>query len=118
VTRDQVPLALPESRTGARQIVSLKPDVELIDFVGELDWRADHLDARKAQRDNILKISSDGRNASLAWSPLNLEPPTDLVSDLGSITLVRTSPLRERQNRRMTVDLSSSMCRMPSWARE
>jgi N12 class adenine-specific DNA methylase len=65
VTRDQVPVALPRLRTGARQIISLQPDVELVDFIADLGWRADHLDARKPQRDNILKISNDGRNASL-----------------------------------------------------
>ena len=47
VTRDQVPVALPELRTGARQIISLQPDVELVDFIADLGWRADHLDARK-----------------------------------------------------------------------
>ena len=65
VTREQVPVALPQLRTGARQIISLQPDVELVDFIADLGWRADHLDARKPQRDNILKISNDGRNASL-----------------------------------------------------
>ena len=65
VTRDQVPVELPELRTGARQIVSLQPDVEVVDFIADLGWRADNLDARKPQRDNILKISNDGRNASL-----------------------------------------------------
>lgn len=65
VTRDQVPVKLPELRTGMRQIVSLKPGVEVVDFIGDLGWRAEHLDARKPQRDNILKISNDGRNASL-----------------------------------------------------
>jgi N12 class adenine-specific DNA methylase len=65
VTRDQVPVALPELRTGARQIVSLQPDVEVVDFIADLGWRADHLDARQPQRDNILKISNDGRSASL-----------------------------------------------------
>jgi hypothetical protein len=65
VTRDQVPVRLPTLRTGARQIISLKPDTELVDFIADLGWRADHLDARNPQRDNILKISNDGRNASL-----------------------------------------------------
>jgi N12 class adenine-specific DNA methylase len=77
VTRDQVPVALPELRTGARQIVSLQPDVELIDFIGDLGWRADHLDARKPQRDNILKISSDGRNASLDPRMAHLGTPSN-----------------------------------------
>jgi N12 class adenine-specific DNA methylase len=76
VTRDQVPVALPELRTGARQIVSLQPGVEVIDFIGDLGWRADHLDARKPQRDNILKISNDGRNASLDPRMAHLGAPT------------------------------------------
>ena len=76
VTRDQVPVALPQLRTGARQIVSLQPDVELTDFIGDLGWRADHLDPRHPQRDNILKISSDGRNASLDPRMAHLGAPT------------------------------------------
>ncbi len=65
VTRDQVPVSLPELRTGTRQIVSLQPDIEMIDFISDLGWRADHTDPKAPQRDNILKISTDGRNASL-----------------------------------------------------
>lgn len=76
VTRDQVPVALPELRTGARQIISLQPDVEVVDFISDLGWRADHLDARKPQRDNILKISNDGRNASLDPRMAHLGAPT------------------------------------------
>ena len=65
VTRDEVPVALPQLATGQRQIVSLQPDVEVTDFIADLGYRADHLDARRPDRDNVLKISNDGRNASL-----------------------------------------------------
>ncbi|ORJ54338.1 helicase-related protein [Mycobacterium simiae] len=65
VTRDQVPVALPALHTGQRQIISLQPDIEVVDFITDLGYRLDHLDARKPQRDNQLKISTDGRNVSL-----------------------------------------------------
>ncbi|VBA31978.1 hypothetical protein LAUMK4_05645 [Mycobacterium persicum] len=65
VTRDQVPVALPVLHTGQRQIISLQPDIEVVDFISDLGYRLDHLDARKPQRDNQLKVSTDGRNVSL-----------------------------------------------------
>ncbi|MCA2304872.1 helicase [Mycobacterium intracellulare] len=65
VTRDQVPVELPSLRTGRRQIISLQPDIEVVDFIADLGYRLDHLDSRKPQRDNPLKISNDGRNVSL-----------------------------------------------------
>jgi N12 class adenine-specific DNA methylase len=86
VTRDQVPVQLPELRTGARQIVSLQPDVEVVDFIADLGWRADHLDARKPQRDNILKISNDGRNASLDPRMAHLGAPHPQPSRRGRRT--------------------------------
>jgi eukaryotic-like serine/threonine-protein kinase len=65
VTRDQVPVALPPLRTGQRQIISLQPDIEVVDFITDLGYRLDHLDSRNPRRDNPLKISNDGRNVSL-----------------------------------------------------
>ena len=46
VTRDQVPVALPTLHTGQRQIISLQPDIEVVDFITDLGWRLDNLDAR------------------------------------------------------------------------
>jgi hypothetical protein len=65
VTRDQVPVQLPTLHTGQRQIISLQPDIEVVDFICDLGWRLDHLDARNPKRDNQLKIATDGRNVSL-----------------------------------------------------
>ncbi|KWX20438.1 helicase [Mycolicibacterium wolinskyi] len=65
VTRDEVPVKLPVLSTGQRQIVSLQPDIQVSDFIADLGYRADHLDARQAHRDNVLKIANDGRNVSL-----------------------------------------------------
>jgi N12 class adenine-specific DNA methylase len=65
VTRDQVPVELPPLRTGRRQIISLRPDIEVVDFISDLSYRLDHLDPRNPRRDNPLKISNDGRNVSL-----------------------------------------------------
>jgi Protein of unknown function (DUF5131) len=76
VTRDQVPVALPELATGQRRIISLQPDVEVTDFIADLGYRADHLDARRPDPDNVLKISSDGRNASLDPRLAHLAKPT------------------------------------------
>ncbi|WP_240275198.1 DEAD/DEAH box helicase family protein [Mycobacterium ulcerans] len=75
VTRDQVPAALPELRTGTRHIISLQPETEVVDFIADLGWRADHLDPRKPRLDNILKISSDGRRASLDPRLVHLGAP-------------------------------------------
>jgi hypothetical protein len=54
----------------------LQPDVEVTDFIADLGYRADHLDARRPDRDNVLKISSDGRNASLDPRLAHLAKPT------------------------------------------
>jgi N12 class adenine-specific DNA methylase len=75
VTRDQVPVALPTLHTGQRQIISLQPDIEVVDFITDLGWRLDNLDAREPQRDNQLKISTDGRNVSLDPRLAHLSAP-------------------------------------------
>jgi N12 class adenine-specific DNA methylase len=77
VTRDQVPIPLPALRHGQRQIISLQPDTEVSDFIADLGWRADHLDAKDPSRDNILKIANDGRNASLDPRLAHLSGPTN-----------------------------------------
>nr|VTP01799.1 hypothetical protein BIN_B_04199 [Mycobacterium riyadhense] len=75
VTRDQVPVELPPLRTGQRQVISLQPDVEVVDFITDLGYRLDHLDARNPKRDNQLKITNDGRNVSLDPRLAHLGPP-------------------------------------------
>ncbi|WP_245008795.1 helicase-related protein [Mycolicibacterium farcinogenes] len=85
VTRDMVPVRLPALRTGQRQIVSLQPDIQVSDFIADLGYRADHLDARQAHRDNTLKIANDGRNVSLDPRLAHLPKPAysraEAVSD-------------------------------------
>ncbi|TXI52500.1 DEAD/DEAH box helicase family protein [Mycolicibacter arupensis] len=76
VTRDQVPVTLPELNTGQRRIVTLQPDIEVTDFIADLGYRADHLDSKRPDRDNILKISNDGRNVSLDPRLAHLSKPT------------------------------------------
>ncbi|GJJ23763.1 lactate dehydrogenase [Mycolicibacterium mageritense] len=76
VTRDQVPVDLPPLITGQRQIVSLQPDIQVSDFISDLGWRAEHLDARNPRRDNTLKIANDGRNVSLDPRLAHLPKPT------------------------------------------
>ena len=77
VTRDQVPAALPTLHTGQRRIITIQPDIEVSDFIADLGHRADHLDPKDPARDNILKISNDGRNASLDPRLAHLGAPTN-----------------------------------------
>ncbi|WP_233165286.1 DEAD/DEAH box helicase family protein, partial [Mycobacterium sp. AT1] len=76
VTRDQVPVELPTLIGGQRQTIVLQHDIEVVDFIADLGYRADHLDAKAPQRDNILKIANDGRNASLDPRLAHLDAPT------------------------------------------
>lgn len=76
VTGDQVPVDLPTLATGQRRIISIQPDIEVSDFITDLGWRADHLDPKDPARDNVLKISNDGRNASLDPRLVHLGAPT------------------------------------------
>lgn len=75
VTRDQVPVKLPTLAGGQRQVVALKPSIEVVDFIADLGFRAEHLDAKNPRRDNILKIASDGRNVSLDPRMAGLDAP-------------------------------------------
>lgn len=75
VTRDQVPVPLPELIGGGRRVVTIPASVEVTDFITDLGWRADNLDPKKPERDNILKIANDGRNASLDPRLAHLDPP-------------------------------------------
>lgn len=75
VTRDQVPVPLPELVGGGRRVVTIPPSVEVSDFIADLGHRADNLDPKKPERDNILKIANDGRNASLDPRLAHLDPP-------------------------------------------
>ncbi|MDT5054703.1 MAG: hypothetical protein QOF66_3069, partial [Mycobacterium sp.] len=77
VTRDQVPVRLPTLVGGQRDIVTIKPDIEVVDFIADLGYRADHLDARNPRRDNILKVANDGRNVSLDPRLAGLAAPTN-----------------------------------------
>lgn len=77
VTRDQVPVGLPQLVGGQRSIVTTQPDVEVRDFITDLGFRSDQLDPRDPRRDNQLKISSDGRNASLDPRLAHLGAPAD-----------------------------------------
>ena len=75
VTRDQVPVELPQLVGGRRRIVSITPAQEVKDFITDLGWRLDHLDPKRPDKDNQLKIANDGRNVSLDPRLAHLEPP-------------------------------------------
>ncbi|WP_240498128.1 helicase-related protein [Williamsia sp. 1135] len=65
VGRDQVPAKLPTKIGGSNEIITFEPSQQVLDFITDLGYRADHLDPRRMDLDNALKIASDGRNASL-----------------------------------------------------
>ncbi len=75
VTRDDVPAALPTLVGGARQVLSMPADQEVRDFIVDLAWRAEHFDPKRPDMDNILKVTSDGRNVSLDPRLGNLAAP-------------------------------------------
>lgn len=77
VTRDQVPVDLPQLASGQRSIVTTQPAVEVRDFITDLGFRSDQLDPRDPRRDNPLKIANDGRNVSLDPRLAHLGPPGD-----------------------------------------
>ncbi|MCK5751710.1 MAG: DEAD/DEAH box helicase family protein, partial [Mycobacterium sp.] len=72
VVREQVPANLPAF--DGRQIITSNPGQERRDFIADLDYRADHLDPKRADLDNVLKILSDGRNVALDPVLANLAP--------------------------------------------
>ncbi len=65
VTRDQVPLDLPQLVDGRRKIVTITPSQQVKDFITDLAYRSTAIDPKRMDIDNILKISNDGRNVSL-----------------------------------------------------
>lgn len=79
VTRDQVVaktnIKLPTLVGGQRRIVSIAPSQEVKDFIADLGHRASTIDPKRMDRDNILKISNDGRNVSLDPRLANIEAP-------------------------------------------
>lgn len=75
VTRDQVPAKLPTLLGGKRQVISLQPDLEVVDFITDLGWRAERVNGGDPRRDNPLKIASDGQHVSLDPRLAHLGPP-------------------------------------------
>lgn len=75
VTRDEVPMQLPQLLGGTRQVISITPSQEVKDFITDLGWRLDHLDPRRPDKDNQLKVANDGRNVSLDPRLANLPAP-------------------------------------------
>ncbi|GAB7149628.1 helicase-related protein [Mycobacterium riyadhense] len=75
VTRDQVPVELPQLAAGRRRVITITPSQEVKDFITDLAWRLDHLDPRRPDIDNQLKIANDGRNVSLDPRLAHLEAP-------------------------------------------
>ncbi len=76
VTRDQVPMELPQLVDGRRTIITIPASQEVKDFVTDLAYRSSVIDPKRMDIDNILKISNDGRNVSLDPRLANLAAPT------------------------------------------
>jgi len=70
-----VPAALPTLVGGQRQVLSMPADQEVRVFIVDLAWRAEHFDPKRPDMDNILKVTSDGRNVSLDPRLGNLAAP-------------------------------------------
>lgn len=75
VVRDQIPRKLPSLRDGTRTIVNFTLGREVRDFMHDLDERMQKTTRDAMHLDNALKISNDGRNASLHPALANLAEP-------------------------------------------
>ena len=75
VTSGRTSLTLPQLIDGHRKIITIIPSQEVKDFITDLAHRATAIDPRRMDIDNILKISNDGRNASLDPRLSNLPKP-------------------------------------------
>ena len=74
VTRDQVPVRLPKIKGGKRQVITTVPGIDVKDFIADFNYRIAHLDPKRADLDNQLKVLSDGRNVALDPRLANLDP--------------------------------------------
>ncbi|WP_433600358.1 DEAD/DEAH box helicase family protein [Nocardia sp. CA-135953] len=77
VGRDQIPANLPELDGGEREVVAYEPEQEILDFIQDLGYRADSLDPKRPDLDNLLKISTDGRNVTLDPRAAHLDAPAN-----------------------------------------
>jgi len=101
VTREQVSHSgrIPELETGARQVISKQATQEVRDFITDLAWRGANFDPKRPDFDNSLKVSNDGRNASMDERMANLGEPLDG----GRVDLVATQVARVWEEHRDTV---------------
>lgn len=77
VTREQVPVDLPVKRTGGNVVIDFEPSQDVRDFIQDLGFRADHVDSKRMDLDNALKIANDGRNVSLDPRSAHLPAPAE-----------------------------------------
>lgn len=75
VTEDQIPVPLPRMRTGKPLVVEFDLAPQVRDFMFDLDERMAVTSGRSMDVDNALKISNDGRNASLHPTLAKLAEP-------------------------------------------
>ncbi|QSE87019.1 DEAD/DEAH box helicase family protein (plasmid) [Rhodococcus koreensis] len=75
VTEDQIPVELPRMRTGKPIVVEFDLSPQVRDFMFDLDERMGMTSGKDMDVDNALKISNDGRNASLHPTLAGLPEP-------------------------------------------
>jgi N12 class adenine-specific DNA methylase len=73
----QRPRIVDEKGRNRRIVISAPPDQALIDYMAELSKRADELKGKDPRIDNMLKISSDARKASLDMRLVKADAPVN-----------------------------------------
>ncbi|MCX5042489.1 helicase [Aldersonia sp. NBC_00410] len=73
VGRERVPARLPEKVGGTNEVIGFEPPQEVLDFIADLGWRADHADVARPDIDNALVIANHGRSASLDPRAVHLD---------------------------------------------
>lgn len=76
VTREQIPVALPELIGGQRGLLSREPSEHVVEHVQQLAYRANNL-PKDPSEDNLLKITHEGRMIAIDPRTLGMEPDPD-----------------------------------------
>jgi len=78
------PRIVDENGKSKRMVISVEPDQALVDYMKLLAERADNLKNVTPEEDNMLRISSDARKASLDMHLVNAEAPENPNSKVGA----------------------------------
>ena len=79
VTRDTMPVRLPQLAGGVRAVLSAERTADQADFAAQLEERAAQVRSRmvRPEEDNMLAITGDGRKAALDQRLVGLPTPDD-----------------------------------------